>query len=339
MVWFKFVLCLVIILFAGTKAVRYGDAIGEKTGVGRIWIGLLLLAAVTSMPELVTGVSAVALVDFPYGSPDLAVGILFGSCAINLLILALLDILHRHTPLLSKASSEHILSAGWGILLIAIAAGSIFAGQRFSGLALGWMGLPSIVIFIVYLVALWQIFRFERSHQPSSPQASPAQYEGISARTVYLRFTLAAIAVIGAGIWLSFIGDEIAQVTGWSASFVGSLFLAISSSAPELVVAIAALRLGAIDMAIADILGSNMFNIAIVAPVDLAYRQGSVLSVASDSHLVTAATVVMMSLVVITGVRFRAKRKTFAVASWYAPVLIALYILGAYLLFTWSAGL
>ena len=335
MVWLKFVLCLVIILFAGTKAVRYGDAIAEKTGLGRIWIGLLLLAALTSMPELVTGVSAAALV----GSPDLAVGILFGSCAINLAILALLDILHRRTPLLNEASSAHMLSAGWGILLIAIAAGGIFAGQRFSGLGLGWMGLPSIIIFVVYLVALWQIFRFERSHQPSSPQAISAQYEDISARTVYLRFTLAAIAVIGAGIWLSFIGDEIALVTGWSASFVGSLFLAISSSAPELVVSIAALRLGAPDMAIADILGSNMFNIAIVAPVDLSYRRGPVLSLASSSHLATAATVVMMCLVVIAGVRFRQKRKTFAVASWYAPVLIALYILGTYLLFTWSAGL
>jgi len=303
--------------------------------VGRIWIGLLLLAAITSMPELVTGVSSVALVR----SPDLAVGTLFGSCAINLAILALLDVLHRRTPLLSKASSEHMLSAGWGILLIAIAAGGIFAGQRFSGLSLGWMGLPSIVIFIVYLVALWQIFRFERSHQPSSPQARPAQYEGISARMVYLRFTLAAMAVIGAGIWLSFIGDEIALVTGWSASFVGSLFLAISSSAPELVVSIAALRLGATDMAIADILGSNMFNIAIVAPVDLAYRQGPVLSLASNSHLVTAATVVAMSLLVIAGVKFRQKRKTFAVVSWYSVGLIALYILGAYALFTWNAGL
>jgi len=335
LVWFKFVLCLIIILFAGTKAVRYGDAIGEKTGVGRIWIGLLLLAAVTSMPELVTGVSAAALVS----SPDLAVGTLFGSCAINLAILALLDILHRRTPILSDASSEHMMSAGWGILLIAVAAGGIFAGQRFSGLGLGWMGFPSIVIFIVYLAALWQIFRFERSHQPSSPQASSAQYEAISARTVYLRFTLAAMAVIAAGIWLSFIGDEIAQVTGWERSFVGSLFLAISSSAPELVVSIAALRLGAIDMAIADILGSNMFNIAIVAPVDIAYRQGSVLSLASNSHLATAATVVAMSLVVIAGIKFRAKRKTFAVVSWYSVGLIALYILGAYALFTWSAGL
>lgn len=335
MVWVKFVLCLAIILFAGTKLVRYGDAIAEKTGLGRIWIGLVLLAVVTSMPELVTGVSSVAVV----GLPDLALGTLFGSCAINLAILALLDILHRRTPILSEASSGHINSAGWGIVLIALAAGSVFAGERFSGLALGWMGIPSIVIFVLYLVGVWQIFRSERSHQLSSPQASSAQYEGISTRTVYLRFSLATIAVIAAGIWLALIGDEIAEVTGWRASFVGSLFLAITTSMPELVVSIAALRLGAIDMAIANILGSNMFNIALVALVDLAYSQGPVLSLASNSHLITAATVVVMSLLVIAGLKFRQKRKFFVVSSWYSPILIGLYIFWAYALFTWSAGL
>ena len=334
MVWLKFVLCLAIILFAGTKLARYGDAIAEKTGLGRVWIGLVLLAAITSMPELVTGVSSVALV----GLPDLALGTLFGSCSLNLAILALLDILHQHTPVLTEASSRHIASAGWGILLIAIAAVSIFIGGRYSGLALGWVGIPSIVIFIVYLLGMWRMFRYERSHQLLA-QATTLKYKEISARTVYLRFALAALAVIAAGIWLSFIGDEIAEATGWGATFVGSLFLAITTSAPELVVTIAALRLGAIDMAIADILGSNMFNIAIIFPVDLFYTQGSILSSVSSSHLITAAVVVVMSLLVIAGLRFRQERKTFVAISWYALVLIVLYIFGTYALFTSSAGL
>ena len=85
MIWFKFALCLVIILFAGIKLARYGDAIAEKTGLGRVWIGLVLLAAITSMPELVTGVSSVALVKPP--EPDLAMGTLLGSCSLNLAIL------------------------------------------------------------------------------------------------------------------------------------------------------------------------------------------------------------------------------------------------------------
>ena len=85
MVWLKFAACLAIILFAGTKLAHYGDVIAEKTGLGRIWVGLLLLAAITSMPELVTGLSAIGLV----GLPDLAVGNLLGSCLFNLAILGL----------------------------------------------------------------------------------------------------------------------------------------------------------------------------------------------------------------------------------------------------------
>ena len=335
MIWFKFFLCLAIILFAGTKLARYGDAIAEKMGLGRMWIGLVLLAAVTSMPELVTGVSAAAVV----GSPDLALGILLGACSLNLFILALLDFFHRRTPILTEASPGHIISAGWGILLMTIAAGAILAGERLSGLALGWLGIPSIIIVVVYLLGMWWMFRYERSRQLLTAPATSPKYEGFTTRTVYLRFALAAAAIIATGIWLSFIGDEISATTGWSASFVGSLVLAITTTMPELVVTMAALRLGAIDMAVANILGSIMFNIAIIAPVDLSYTQGAILSQSSSSHLITAAVVVAMSLLVIAALRFRQRRKVLTVVSWYAPALVVLYIIGAYALFVSSQGL
>jgi cation:H+ antiporter len=335
LVWFKFLLCVAIILFSGTKLARYGDAIAEKTGLGRIWIGLVLLATITTMPELVTGVSSAALV----GLPDLALGTLFGSCLFNLTILALLDILYRPAPILSQASLRHIASAGMGILLIAIAAGSIFVGERFSGFALGWVGIPSIVIIILYLVGARQMFYFERKHPLPSLQAAPFLYREVPTRTVYLKFALAAIAVIGAGIWLSFVGDEIAETTGWGASFVGSLFLAITTSIPELAVTVAALRLGAIDMAVADILGANMLDMVFIIWVDLFYTPGPILATVSGAHLITAMVVVVMSLLVIVGLRFRQKGKTFLIISWYGLALIGLYIFGAYALFTSGVGL
>ena len=329
MIWFKFVLCLAVILFAGTKLARYGDAIAEKTGLGRIWIGLLLIAAVTTMPEMATGVSSVALVD----SPDLALGTLFGSCLFNISILALLDILHRSTPVLTEASPRHMASAGWGILLIAIAAGGIIAGQRFSGLGLGWVGIPSIIIVVVYLAGMRRMFLSERNHQLVTVKDTSLQYKELSSKVVYLRFAVAAAAVIAAGIWLSLIGKEIAEVTGWGTSFVGSLFLAIATSAPELVVAITALHIGAIDMAVADVLGANMLDIAVIILVDIAYSKGFVLSSVSSNHLITAAVVVGMNLVVIAGLKARRRRKTFIFISWYAVALIGLYIFGAYALF------
>lgn len=330
MVWLKFLLCLVIILFAGTKLARYGDAIAEKTGLGRLWIGLILIALVTSMPELVTAVSSAALVK----KPDLALGTLFGSCIFNLTIIALLDVLHRNTPFLSNVSPRHMVSAGMGILLIAIAGGIIVAGTKISGLALGWVGISGIIVLILYLIGTRQIFRSERKLlQKITEQEESLLYSEFSAKAVYLRFALAAAAVIGAGIWLSFIGDEIAVTTHWDASFVGNLFLAITTSMPELAVTVAAARLGALDMAVADILGANMLDIVAVIWADLFYTKGPILADVSIDHRITAMIIAIMSLLVIIGVRFRQKRKIFIVSSWYGPLFIGLYIYGAYALF------
>jgi len=334
LIWLKFAICLVIILFAGTRLARYGDTIAEKTGLGRIWVGMMFLATITSVPELVTGVSSAALV----GLPDMGLGTLLGSCLFNISIIALLDILHRSTPVLSRTSSRQIILAGLGILLLTLVAGGILTGTKLPGFSLGWVGIPSLVTFIVYLVAMRWIFRLEQSNPlPSSKITSP-QYAEVSLKLVYIRFILAAIAVISAGIWLSFIGDEIAQTTGWGATFVGSLVLAIGTSLPELVVAIAALRLGAIDMAVANILGSNILDIACVFIIDLFYIEGPVLSSVSSNHLITSALLIVMNLLVIIGLRFRQERKTFIVFSWYAPALILLYAFGAYALFVSGTG-
>ena len=114
MVWLKFLLCIILVLFAGTKATRYADVIAEKTGLGRVWIGLLFLGMVTSMPELITGVSSVTLLG-EAGIPDLGLGTLLGSCIFNLSILAVLDVLYRDGPVLNQASMRQIASAGIGI--------------------------------------------------------------------------------------------------------------------------------------------------------------------------------------------------------------------------------
>ncbi|MCK5620940.1 MAG: FAD-dependent oxidoreductase, partial [Alphaproteobacteria bacterium] len=193
MVWLKFLICLVIILFAGTKLARYGDAIAEKTGLGRIWIGLFLIALITSMPELVTGISAAALVKLP----DLALGDFLGSCLFNLAIIAVLDIIYRPAPVLTKASPSNILLALLGILLIAIAAVGILAGEWLSGFALGWVGVPGIIIFLFYLFSIRQMFYYERRRRTKIRQKpTPLRYEGLSSKTVYLRFALAALAII-----------------------------------------------------------------------------------------------------------------------------------------------
>jgi len=294
---------------------------------------LVLLAFITSMPELVTGVSAAALVKLP----DLALGDFLGSCLFNLSILAVLDIIYRPAPLLNKASPRHLLTAGLGILLISLAAISILAGEALSGIALAWVGVPSIILLVLYLGGVRWMFFYERSHQLQPVATTHPQYGELDKKTIYFRFSLAALAIIGAGIWLSFIGGEIATTYSWSTSFVGSLFLAITTSMPELAVSIAAVRLGAIDMALANILGANMLNMANIFTTDLFYTSGPILSVVSSEHLITAVMAIAMTILVIIGLRFRQERKTFGFISWYAVALIVLYLIGSYLLF--SAGM
>jgi cation:H+ antiporter len=328
LVWLKLVACFAVILFAGTRLARYGDAIAEKTGMGRLWVGLIFLGLITSMPELATGVSAVAFVKLP----DLALGTIFGSCIFNLLILAILDVQYRQGPILSKAGRNHIMSAIVGLVLIAFAAGSISAGDWLSGVSLGWVGIPSVLIVVLFFAGARLIFGLEQKQKAKAPDAV-LQYEHESARAVWLKFTVAGALVIGAGIWLAFVGEEIAEVTGLESSFVGTLFLAVTTSLPEIALTVAAVRLGAIDLAVADVLGANMINIVKIFIIDLFYNEGPVLSAVSDSHVVTAMVAVGMSLLVILGLRFPTKRKTFVFINWYGPLLVGLYVFGAYALF------
>lgn len=115
--WLEFALCAFLIGAAGPELSRSGDIIADKTGISGNWIGLILLGAVTSLPELVTGVSAVTIAN----TPNIAVGDIFGSCVFNLLILVAIDFMYRETPVYRRAHQGHILSAGFGVILIGFA--------------------------------------------------------------------------------------------------------------------------------------------------------------------------------------------------------------------------
>ena len=332
-VWLKFFICVLLVLFFGARLSRYGDVIAEKTGLSGLWIGLLLLATFTSLPEIITGVSAVTVV----GNPDLGMGTIFGSNLFNLLIIAILDIMYRGGPLLSSAGIGHRLSGGLGILLVASAGVSILLSSKVWGGAGGGVGIYSLALVLLYLWGTRAIFRFERRHQEGHPEAESRalRYENISVKRAYVGFAIAAAAIVVSGTWLATIGDDLATATGWGTTFIGSIFLAATTSLPELVVSITALRLGALDMAIADMLGSNMFNMGIgIASVDVFYRYDSIFPAASTGHVFTAAIVVLMTLIVIAGITLKPKRKTRIGMSWYSIALIGAYIIGTYILFT-----
>lgn len=325
LVWVRFILCIVIIFFSGRRVAKYGDIIAGKTGLGGVWTGVVLLALVTSLPELFTGISAITLV----GVPDLTIGNLFGANTFNLLNLALLDIAYHNGSLLGAVSPSQRQMGWFSMVLVVVAAVSIFISSRFSALGIGYIGWYTPIIILLYLVFMRIIFRSER-RRPSHQEAK-LDYGGIALGRVYLYFAISAAFIIGAGIWLAMIGDEIAVTTGWGESFVGSLLLAFTTSLPEITVSLAAMRMGAVDLAVANMIGSNLFNMTIIAVDDLLYVKGPVLAAVSESHLLTALVVMVMTLIFIAGLGLKPKR-LFRL-SWWNCALIVLFLGGAYFSF------
>jgi cation:H+ antiporter len=320
MIWIQFLATALVIVFAGVRLARYGDVLGEKTGLGRSWVGVVLLAATTSLPELFTGVGATALANLP----DIAVGDVLGSCMFNLLILSFMDAVQPE-PLSTRAHQSHALSIGFGLVLIGIAGMGLLAGPRLP--AIGWIGLYTPALVAVYFVSMRLIFAHERHRRLREIQevAEELQYAGIPLRMAVLHYSTAAVLVVGAALWLPQLGAELARQTGLGEAFVGSLFIAITTSLPEIVVSLAAVRIGAIDLGVGNVLGSNLFNLLILGLDDVFYRQGPLLSAADASHGVTVLAVVAMNGLFLIGLTYRVMTKRFVVA-WDTGAIAAVYV-------------
>lgn len=329
LLWLQLLLCLTVIGYAGYFLSRYGDIIAEKSGVSASWVGLILLSTATSLPELVTGISAVTFAD----APNIAVGDVMGSTVFNLAILVMLDALYRRETLYSRAAQGHILSASLGAMLIAFAGFSLLLDRAGMSPAFWHVGLYSPFILLVYLVAMRAVYSYERRTLSEFVEASAERYPGITLRSAVKGYAQAAAAVVLAGSWLPFVAKDISEMMGWGQSFVGTLLVAAVTSAPEAAVTISALRIGALDMAIASLLGSNLFDIIILAVDDLFYTKGPLLAHVDASHALTAFTAMMMSALVIVGLVLRPQGRTMLGLTWISLGLFLLYILNTWVLF------
>jgi cation:H+ antiporter len=327
--WFEFMLCTAVIVYSGTKLSKYGDIIAEKTGLGRAWIGIVLMASVTSLPELVTGISSVTYA----GVPDIAVGDVLGSCVFNMLILAILDTIYRPAPISTKAHQGHVLSAAFGLLLLSMVCASIFLGENIS--PIGWLGPYSLMFIVIYLIAMRLVFSYEKRKiaEFMKEMAEELKYKDVTMKTAFLRYGLNALIVIIAAIFLPKIGEGIAEITGLGQTFVGNIFIAVSTSLPEVVVSIAAVKMGAVDLAIGNLFGSNIFNIFILAIDDIFFLKGPLLSYANPDHIISALSAIAMTTIAIIGLTYRAEKKKLFLA-WDSVGILMVYLINLMLLYS-----
>lgn len=323
-VWIKFIVSALVVVIAGVRLTWSAQLISRRVGLGVIWGGFLLLPLVTSLPELVTAWRAAVI-----NSPDLAAGNIFGSILFNLAIIALIDLLQGKDALLARVKINHILPASFGLLVVGFTGLAILFPYD---LRVYWLGLDTVLIFFLYITGTLLISYNEKKSERKEAlnhNIKPEETDHSSKESLVpslASFLLAGILIIIACINLTDSAEVIAGETGLGLIFVGTLLLAVSTSLPEIVTTLSAVRLGLPDMAVANIFGANLMNLAILFFTDAFYTRGPVLSVLSEGHLITVFFIVMITAVTIFGMVFRTSR-VFAGVGYDSIVILIIYVL------------
>ena len=281
-----FAVCALAIALAGPTLVRAVEGVGDATGLGHVWLGTVLLAGATSLPELVSVVSAAGI-----DQPDIAVGTVLGSNMFNMTIFGVVLVLF---PLAVRTDRASALTGGLAIVLGAATLVFIVTGE----VALGHVGLGAIVLLGLYVAGSLLLFREER--RGSAAPAAAASTDAAAApettearrrprRADVARLAVATAVVFVASLFLPSAAEGIADTLGVSGGVVGVVGVALATSLPEVVTSSVALWRGSPGLVVGNVFGSNVFNVAVLFPGDLALDEGPLLAVAMNEQAVTAA--------------------------------------------------
>lgn len=331
--WLKFIIMSILVIIAGLKLSVFGDKIADKTGIEQLLIGSILIAMATSLPELVTSVSSSII-----GSPDIAVGNVFGSVNINLLILVFADFLYKKHSILFDVQENHLLSGMVaGLLSIVAIFGIIFRQISMLELSIFNIGLETFLLFIIYSIGMKLIFSYKSKkqliEQAKNNSNRKIKMDWDSELIKYsIGFLISSAIIFIAGSRLTVLASEIVLVSGIKESFMGSVFVAIVTSLPELSVTYSAVQIGAFNMIIGNILGSNILNITIIFFADIFYRSGSILGSIDLTHVITASIGLMMTMVFLIGLFYKPKKNIFNIG-WESIIAGNIFLFGFYLIY------
>ncbi|MBN3039399.1 MAG: hypothetical protein JW869_08300 [Candidatus Omnitrophica bacterium] len=328
--WLQFILTAALVVCSGYMICIYADKVAQITKLGRTFIGLMLLAVVTSLPELIVSISATRI-----GALDLVLGDLFGSNLFNLSIVGFILLIFVKQPTKIKLDPSHFISSGFSLLFIALAAiGIVFYYSISPGPSESriFVDAETALIFVIYIYGAYAIFRNERTKESKS--LTPE--ENSQKLTVWLKFICYSAILVCSAVLLAHLGEKISHIPfkgiALGETFVGSLFVAITTSLPELTVGFSAVKLGFFDMALGNIFGSNMFNMFILSISDLVLGRDVILSSVSILHLFTALFVIISTALVMASLVYRSQKETSGLA-WDSVSIIFVYFAANMLIF------
>lgn len=325
MVWLIFLLSAGVLVIAAVQLSKQADVIAVRTHLGGAFVGTLMLAGATSLPELLTAINSINL-----GEPDLAVGTFFGSSIFNMALIGVLDLTYRQGRLLYRAAMSHALTGGVAMLLIGLASFFILAKL---GVQIGWVGIDTLIIFLFYLLGAYMI---QQNTPPSSDRVEIAetnQQSHPSLRNALIKFALATLVLIFVVPLLVNSSIEIATMIGLTTGFFGTALLALVTSLPEIVATFSALRMRAFDMAIGNLFGGNLFNMFALGIADVFYTQGSLFAALDETLVFAGLLALIMTSMALIGNLARIEKRIAGAIEIDALLLLITYVLGIFLLY------
>jgi len=328
MSFLTFTISTLLIIIAGSRLTVWVDRLSDQLHLGKLWIGIVLLGLVTSLPEAITClVSVVSL-----NANDLAVGNILGSNNFNPILIVVMDVFYRSGSITNIVipQKSHAVSALLAVALTLCVVVEIFLQTRYSIPVLLHVSIGSVIIAILYLGGMRWLAQLEAGGEEIvSSQGNVS--EGSITKTV-TNIIFCAVVVIVAAFFLAGSADQLAQQTGLGQTFVGSIFLALVTSLPELVVSLSAMRLNSYDLAIGNIFGSNMGNVFILFLCDIVYFNGALLNNVSETHILTGLLSVALTLLAIWGI-FKKDKKVIGGLGFDSVLMITLFGCGTAVLY------
>ena len=325
-IWLLFSLDAAFIIVAGMQLTKNAEKIAANLGLSQTWAGALLLPLATTLPELVTSVRAALI-----AAPDLVGGNIYGSILFNLTLIALIDLVQGRGPLMARRKRTLLLTALMSMLILVI---SILGFILALPYRVGWIGLDSLAILIVYLLGSGMIMGLEgRRREQAEDKNGAEDNRKKDLLCSCLFFGLAALIIVAAGTNLTDTADSISRETGLGRTLVGTIFIAITTSLPELVTTIAAARLGFVEMAVANVFGANFLDVFIFFIADLFYRQGLLFLHLSAQNFILALMGIFLSLIVLISLHYPFRRQflrmglpSYFIIISYVVTIIFLYV-------------
>lgn len=316
--------------FAGGRLAIYADAIADRKRIGQAFMGLVFVAAATSLPEMVT-----TLYGAYAGEAALVLGNMFGGITMQTAVLAIADVSFAAVALTSYPRGPgSALEATLLIALLAMLLGLHAVGEVALpfGVGLGTLLLGLAYVGIVMMLRdydkkqTWMPVEVPETAEPLIGSVVPRALDKVPFPRLVWGFALLALTILVCGLVLTSTAAAIAEQSGLSTSFVGVTLLATATSLPEVSTTLAAVRIGAYSMAISNIFGSNLLMIALVLPADLAYSGAPILGALDQATAFALISGVLVTAIYLAGLLIRSHRTIFGMGIDSALVL-AVYVM------------